>query len=97
MGGAPRADERDRPSPSPGGQRRVAVGNALIAPGVTAREREVLTLVGRGRSNHELADDLGVSPGTARAHVANLLTKLGVRDRVHLVIAAYDAGLVIPG
>ncbi|WP_405922352.1 response regulator [Streptomyces sp. NBC_00122] len=64
--------------------------------GITAREREVLTLVGRGLSNRELADDLSISPGTAKAHVANLLTKLGVRDRVHLVIAAYDAGLVTP-
>ncbi|MFE7394891.1 response regulator [Streptomyces sp. NPDC057582] len=64
--------------------------------GITAREREVLSLVGRGLSNRELADDLGISPGTAKTHVANLLAKLGARDRVHLVIAAYDAGLVTP-
>jgi DNA-binding NarL/FixJ family response regulator len=62
--------------------------------GITEREREVLTLVGRGLSNAEIAASLYISAGTAKAHVAHLLDKLGARDRVHLVIAAYDAGLV---
>jgi DNA-binding NarL/FixJ family response regulator len=64
--------------------------------GITEREREVLTLVGRGLSNAEIAASLYISAGTAKAHVAHLLDKLGARDRVHLVIAAYDAGLVPP-
>ncbi len=64
--------------------------------GVTVREREVLTLVGRGMSNREIADSLSISVATAKAHVARLLTKLGARDRVQLVIAGYEAGLVAP-
>lgn len=79
---------RPAPAPAPTGGWKLA--------GLTEREKEVLTLVGRGLSNHELAGDLGISPGTAKTHVGNLLIKLGVRDRVHLVIAAYDAGLVTP-
>ncbi|GAB3181044.1 LuxR family two component transcriptional regulator [Micromonospora palomenae] len=64
--------------------------------GVTDREREVLTLVGRGMSNAEIAAELVISAATAKAHVARLFTKLGARDRVHLVIAAYEARLVHP-
>jgi DNA-binding NarL/FixJ family response regulator len=65
-------------------------------PGVTEREREVLTLVGCGLSNGEIAGRLVISTATAKAHVARLLAKLGARDRVQLVIAAYQAGLVSP-
>ncbi|AJF66457.1 response regulator [Streptomyces vietnamensis] len=62
--------------------------------GVTEREREVLTLVGRGLSNGEIAERLHISTATAKAHVARLFTKLDARDRVQLVIFAYEAGLV---
>ncbi|MDG4859586.1 LuxR C-terminal-related transcriptional regulator, partial [Streptomyces sp. T-3] len=64
--------------------------------GITAREREVLTLVGRGLSNAEIAAELHISVATAKAHVARLFTKLDARDRVQLVIIAYELGLVAP-
>ncbi|GAA3467839.1 response regulator transcription factor [Nonomuraea roseola] len=64
--------------------------------GVTGREREVLIQVARGLSNAEIATKLHISPGTAKAHVASLLQKLDARDRVQLVIIAYDAGLASP-
>ena len=69
---------------------------AARAHGITEREREVLTLVGRGLSNAEIAADLLISVATAKAHVARLLAKLDARDRVQLVIIAYEAGLVSP-
>lgn len=63
---------------------------------VTEREREVLTLIARGLSNAELAEQLGLSPATVKTHVGRLLTKLAVRDRAQLVIVAYETGLVGP-
>jgi DNA-binding NarL/FixJ family response regulator len=67
-----------------------------VIDGITEREREVLTMIGRGLSNAEIAASLFISAATAKAHVARLLAKLGARDRVQLVIAAYEAGLVPP-
>ena len=63
---------------------------------LTDREREVLRLVAAGMSNGEIADHLSISPATAKTHVAHLLTKLDARDRVQLVIIAYQAGLAVP-
>ncbi|MEU9704304.1 response regulator transcription factor [Streptomyces sp. NPDC047981] len=64
--------------------------------GITDREREVLTLIGSGLSNAEIAGRLFISPATAKAHVGRLFTKLAARDRVQLVIIAYELGLVSP-
>lgn len=63
---------------------------------LTPREREVLALVGRGRSNGEIAAELVISPATARTHVGRLLVKLDARDRVQLVVLAHETGLVPP-
>jgi DNA-binding NarL/FixJ family response regulator len=60
---------------------------------LTERELEVLTMVARGLSNAEIADELTISPATAKTHVAHLLTKLDARDRIQLVIIAYQSGL----
>jgi DNA-binding NarL/FixJ family response regulator len=65
-------------------------------PDLTAREREVFDLLVRGLSNAEICDALVISDATAKTHVARILAKLGVRDRVQVVIHAYESGLVRP-
>lgn len=65
--------------------------------GLTDREREVLLLVARGRSNQEIADELYISPHTAKTHVNRVMTKVYAHDRAQLVILAYESGLLAPG
>jgi DNA-binding NarL/FixJ family response regulator len=64
---------------------------------LTEREREVLSLVAAGLTNDEIAERLHLSPLTAKTHVSRILTKLDARDRVQLVVIAYETGLVSPG
>jgi DNA-binding NarL/FixJ family response regulator len=64
---------------------------------LTEREREIVALVGEGLSNAEIGERLVVSPATAKTHVSRAMTKLHVRDRAHLVVIAYETGLVRPG
>ncbi|EST37091.1 LuxR family transcriptional regulator [Streptomycetaceae bacterium MP113-05] len=72
--------------------------SAADAPaGLTEREREVMTLVGMGLTNEEIARRLVVSPLTAKTHVSRAMVKLGARDRAQLVVLAYESGLVRPG
>lgn len=85
--------ERFRPhmeAPSPSA-RAEALSNDL-----SPREIEVLTAIGQGMSNQEIAASLFMAETTVKSYVGRLLTKLDARDRVHLVIIAYDAGLAVP-
>jgi len=79
----------DRPAPAP--------ASAPKLDALTPREREILVLLARGRSNAEIAGQLVVSETTVKTHVTRVLTKLGLRDRVQAAIYAYERGVVLIG
>ncbi|MFD6285492.1 response regulator [Streptomyces sp. NPDC060205] len=90
-------DFADRPVSAAPDATPDAARSARTVGGITGREREVLALVGGGLSNTEIAERLSISVATAKTYVSRLLTKLDARDRVRLVIIAYESGLVASG
>jgi DNA-binding NarL/FixJ family response regulator len=76
---------------------RSGAANPQLLAKLTEREREILRHIGLGESNGEIASSLIISPATARTYVSRLLAKLNARDRAHLVIIAYESGLIWPG
>jgi DNA-binding NarL/FixJ family response regulator len=78
-------------------QRPVVQPAPMPVEELTPREREVLDLLARGRSNPEICEQLVISEATTKTHVARILQKLDLRDRVQTVIYAYESGLVTPG
>lgn len=74
-----------------------AAPSAKLLDVLTDREREIVALVGTGRSNEEIAAWLYISPATARTHVSRAMVKLAARDRAQLVVFAYETGLVTAG
>jgi DNA-binding NarL/FixJ family response regulator len=81
------------PEPAPDGPDRAATDGARLAA-LTPRERELVTLVARGRSNAEIAAALTISTATVKTHVNRAMAKLGARDRAQLVVIGYEHGLV---
>jgi DNA-binding NarL/FixJ family response regulator len=79
------------------GRQRPAPALPPAVAELTPREREVLDLLARGLSNPEICDRLVISEATTKTHVARILQKLGLRDRVQAVIDAYESGLIAPG
>jgi DNA-binding NarL/FixJ family response regulator len=81
--------QQARPTASPAGSH--------LPSSLTAREVEILRLIAAGWTNNEIADRLFISPLTCKSHVSRILTKLDARDRIQLVVLAYESGLVVPG
>ncbi|WBL19322.1 response regulator [Citricoccus sp. NR2] len=85
------ADSFSRPTP---GASAATADSAPDLSRFTERERDTLVLVAQGKSNSEIAEELFVAPATVKTHVSNILMKLGVKDRLHAVIWAYEHGVV---